>query len=165
VPEHRPVVEVVGGVPVVAVPEEIDMTNAGGLGTALLEAAGRGRGTFVADMSRTRFCDSAGIQALVRAHNRSQAEGGEMLLAVSAAAVLRVFALMGIDRLIRNFPTLHEALAQASAPGPPAQPRADGDAAGPGPVPPAGARPRHRGSTAYLRHDVITTGAARRFVM
>lgn len=163
-PEHRPVVEVVGGVPVVAVPEEIDMTNVGGLRTALLEAAGRGRGTFVADMSRTRFCDSAGIQALVRAHNRSQAEGGEMLLAVSAAAVRRVFALMGIDRLIPNFPTLHEALAQASATRP-AQPRADGDAAGPGPVPPAGARRRHRGSTAYLRHGVITTGAARRFVM
>ena len=44
-----------------------------------------------------------------------------MVLAVSAAAVLRVFALMGIDRLIPNFPTLHEALAQASA-ARPAQP-------------------------------------------
>lgn len=113
-PEHRLVVEVVGGVPVVAAPEEIDMTNADGLRTALLEAAVRGRGTFVADMSRTRFCDSAGIQALVRAHNRTQAEGGEMLLAVSAAAVLRVFALMGVDRLIPSFPTLQEAIAQAS---------------------------------------------------
>jgi anti-anti-sigma factor len=115
VPEPRPVVEVVGGVPVVAAPEEIDMTNAEGLRTALLDAAVRGRGTFVADMSRTWFCDSAGIQALVRAHNRSQAEGGEMFLAVSAPAVLRVFALMGVDRLIPSFPTLHEALAQASA--------------------------------------------------
>ena len=72
-------------------------------------------------MSRTRFCDSAGIQALVRAHNRTQAEGGKMLLAVSAAAVLRVFALMGVDRLIPSFPTLQEALAQASA-ARPAQP-------------------------------------------
>lgn len=162
-PEHRPVVEVVGGVPVVAAPEEIDITNAGGLRTALLEAAVRGRGTFVADMSRTRFCDSAGIQALVRAHNRTQAEGGEMLLAVSAAAVLRVFALMGVDRLIPSFPTLHEALAQASATRP-AQPSTDRDAAGPGAVPPAGARHHHRGSTAYLRHGVMTTGAVRRFV-
>jgi anti-sigma B factor antagonist len=113
--EHRPVVEEVGGVPVVATPEEIDSTNADGLRTALLEAAVRGRGTFVADMSGTRFCDSAGIQVLVRAHNRSQAEGGKMLLTVSAPAVLRVFALMGVDRLIPSFPTLREALAQASA--------------------------------------------------
>jgi anti-anti-sigma factor len=108
-------VELVGGVPVVTTPEEIDMTNADGLRTALLKAAVRGHGTFVADMSRTRFCDSAGIQALVRAHNRSQAEGGEMLLAVSAPAVLRVFTLMGVDRLIPSFPTLQEALAQAGA--------------------------------------------------
>jgi anti-anti-sigma factor len=134
VPEHRPVVEVVAGVPVVAAPEEIDMTNADGLRTALLEAAARGHGTFVADMSRTRFCDSAGIQALVRAHNRTQAEGGEMLLAVSAAAVLRVFALMGVDRLIPSFPTLQEALAQASA-ARPAQPSPAPTRTQPGPAP------------------------------
>ena len=133
-PEHRLVVEVVGGVPVVAAPEEIDMTNADGLRTALLEAAVRGRGTFVADMSRTRFCDSAGIQALVRAHNRTQAEGGEMLLAVSAAAVLRVFVLMGVDRLIPSFPTLQEALAQASA-ARPAQPSPAPTRTQPGPAP------------------------------
>jgi hypothetical protein len=74
--------------------------------------------------------------SLARARGRSQAEGGEMLLAVSAAAVLRVFALMGIDRLIPNFPTLHEALAQASAtrPGPPS-PALTGTQPGPGPSP------------------------------
>lgn len=113
-PENRPAVEVVCGVPVVAAPEEIDITNAAGLRTALLDASARGHGTFVVDMSGTRFCDSAGMQALVRAHNRS--EGGEMLLAVSAIAVLRVFAITGVDRLIPNFPTLHEALAEATAP-------------------------------------------------
>ena len=133
-PEHRPVVEMVGGVPVVAAPEEIDMTNADGLRTALLEAAVRGRGTFVADMSRTRFCDSAGIQALVRAHNRSQAEGGEMFLAVSAPAVLRVFTLMGVARLIPSFPTLHEALAHAG-PARPTQPSPALTGTGPGPGP------------------------------
>jgi anti-anti-sigma factor len=75
----------------------------------------RGRGTFVVDMSQTRFCDSAGIHVLVGAHNRSQAEGGEMLLAVSAAPLLPVFAVTGIDRLIPNFSSLQEALARANA--------------------------------------------------
>lgn len=114
-PEHRPVVEVVRGVPVVATPEEIDITNAAGLGTALLEASARGHGTFVVDMSGTRFCDSAGIHVLVRAHKQSQAEGGEMLLIVPATAVLRVFAITGVDRLIPNFSSLEEALAQLPA--------------------------------------------------
>jgi anti-sigma B factor antagonist len=63
-------VEMVGGVPVVATPEEIDITNADGLRTALLEAAARGPGGFVVDMSQTEFCDTAGIHALVLAHKR-----------------------------------------------------------------------------------------------
>jgi anti-anti-sigma factor len=115
VPEHRPAVTVIGGVPVVAAPDEIDITNAPGLQTALLEASALGRGTFVVDMSGTQFCDSAGMHALVQAHKRSQSEGGEMLLAVSAAAVLRIFAITGIDHLIPSFPTLEQALAHPSA--------------------------------------------------
>lgn len=114
-PEHRPAVEAVCGVPVVAAPEEIDITNAAALQAALLEASAHGHGTFVVDMSGTRFCDSAGIHVLVRAHKQSQAEGGEMLLVVPATAVLRVFAITGVDRLIPNFASLEEALAQPSA--------------------------------------------------
>ena len=113
-PGDRSAVEVVCGVPVVATPEEIDITNAAGLRTALLEASAQGHGTFVVDMSGTQFCDSAGLHVLIRAHKQSQAEGGEMLLLVPTR-VLRVFAITGVDRLIPNFPSLGEALAQAPA--------------------------------------------------
>jgi anti-sigma B factor antagonist len=113
--EDKVAVEVACGVPVVTAPEEIDLASAAGLRSALLDASARGRGTFVVDMSQTRFCDSARIHVLVGAHNRSQAEGGEMLLAVSVAPLLRVFAVTGIDRLIPNFSSLQEALAQANA--------------------------------------------------
>ena len=59
-----------------------------------LEAAARGYAMFVVDMTRTRFCASAGIGALVRAHKRAQAEGGELrLLMPTSAAVQSVFAL------------------------------------------------------------------------
>ena len=112
-PEVRFPVEVTGGIPVVTAPEEIDITNAEGLRAALSEAAARGHGTFVVDMSRTRFCDSSGLHALVAAHRR--AEEGEMLLVIPGAAVLRVFALTGMDRVIPNFASLDEALAQVSA--------------------------------------------------
>ncbi len=114
-PGDRSAVEVVCGVPVVATPDEIDITNATGLRTALLEASAQGHGTFVVDMSGAQFCDSAGLHVLVRAHKQSQAEGGEMLLVVPAPRVLRVFAITGVDRLIPNFSSLGEALAQASA--------------------------------------------------
>jgi anti-sigma B factor antagonist len=111
-------VDVVGGVPVVAAPEEIDIINAPQLQSALLEAAAHGPGTLVVDMTRTQFCDSSGLHALLAAHKRAQAEGGEILLVTRGSPVLRVFAITGIDHMIPSFADLGEALAHASARGP-----------------------------------------------
>jgi anti-sigma B factor antagonist len=107
-------VEVVEGVPVVTAPEEIDITNAEELRSALLTAAANGHGTLVVDMTHTRFCDSSGLHTLIAAHKRAEAEGPEVLLVIPSTAVLRVFALTGMDRVIPNFTSLAEALAQTS---------------------------------------------------
>ena len=114
-PDDRFPVEVVRGVPVVAAPEEIDITNAEALRSALLTAAASGPGTLVVDMTATRFCDSSGLHTLIAAHKRAGAEGREVLLVIPDAAVLRVFALTGMDQVIPNFTSLAEALAQAPA--------------------------------------------------
>lgn len=114
-PDAGFLVELVHGVPVVTTPEEIDITNALGLRTALLDAAVHGRGPVVVDMSQTQFCDSAGLHALIRAHKRTQAEDDDVLVVISAATVLRIFTVTGLDRIIPNFPSLEEALAQATA--------------------------------------------------
>ena len=115
-------VETVSGVPVVSAPEEIDITNADMLRTALFESATHGPGTLVVDLTRTRFCDSAAIHALVDAHKRARTAGGQVLLAVSGAAVPRIFEITGIDRMLPRFPSVAEALAHvpaAETPGPP----------------------------------------------
>ena len=119
--------EVVSGVPVVTAPEEIDITNAPELRSALLEAAahGHGHGTLVVDMTRTQFCDSSGMHTLLAAHKRAQAEGGELLLAITAAPVLRILAITAVDRMIPIFTSLDQALAQTSAMGPNGHQRAD----------------------------------------
>jgi anti-anti-sigma factor len=106
------------GVPVVTAPEEVDITNAPELRTALLMAAADGPGTLVADMAQTRFCDSSGLHALMAAHKRAEAAGGELLLAACAPAVLRILAISGIDRVIPSFTSLHDALAHTSPSGP-----------------------------------------------
>jgi anti-anti-sigma factor len=108
-------VEVVQGVPVVAASEEIDVTNAEALRSALLTAAADGHGTLVVDMTRTQFCDSSGLHTLIAAHKRAEAEGREVLLVIPGTTVLRVFALTAMDRVIPNFTTLAEALAQTAA--------------------------------------------------
>ena len=137
-------IEMVRGVPVVAAPEEIDVTNADWLRAVLLEAACRGQATFVVDMTGTQFCASAGVGVLFQAHKRALAEGGELRLVIPASAVvLRVFALTGLDQVIPNFTDLDEALEPAPAaaprprrprrrPKPGIRPRADRPPADPG---------------------------------
>ena len=105
-------VEMAGDVPVVATPIDIDITNAAAFRTALLEAAGRS-GTFVVDMSRTQFCDTAGIHALVAAHKQAGDDGGEVRLVVTSSTVLRIFAITGFDQVIACFASLDQALAAA----------------------------------------------------
>ncbi len=110
-------VEMANGVPVVTAPEEIDITSAPRLRSALLEAVAHGHGTLVVDMTRTQFCDLSGLHTLLAAYKRAQAEGGELLLVISAAHVLRIFAITGVDRIIPNFTSLDQALGQTSANG------------------------------------------------
>ena len=112
-PDDRFPVEVVEGVPVVAAPEEIDIVNAEALRSALLQAATNGHRALVVDMTRTRFCDASGLHALAAAHQRAEAEGREVLVVIPSTAVLRVFALIGMDRMIPNFTRLADALACA----------------------------------------------------
>ena len=122
-------VQKISGVPVVITPEEIDITNADGLRAALLRAAAQGRPTYVVDMTRTRFCDSAGLHALIGAHRRARAEGGEVRFVVTGPAVRRILAIMAIDRLIPLFGRLDEALAPPAR-SDPSQPASGQDIAG-----------------------------------
>jgi phosphoserine phosphatase RsbU/P len=117
-------VHMVSGVPVVAAPEEIDVANAGRLRTALLDAAVHGHGRFVVDLTRTRFCDTAGLHALVAAHRRTLTEGGQVLLVTPGTGILRIFQITGLDRVIPHAASLEEALARV--PGAQAWPSADG---------------------------------------
>ncbi len=111
-PEPDFPVQMVSGVPVVAAPEEIDIANAGRLRAALLDAAVHGHGRFVVDLTRTRFCDTAGLHALVAAHRRTLTDGGQLLLVASRPGVLRIFEITGLDRVIPHAASLEEALAQ-----------------------------------------------------
>jgi len=105
---------VISAVPVVVAPEEIDITTAYGL-RAALASAGRGQASVVVDMTRTHACDTAGLHALVRAHRRALANGGELRLVISSPDVLRLFAITGLDRVIRHYASLDEALAHTPA--------------------------------------------------
>jgi anti-sigma B factor antagonist len=104
-------------VPVVTAPEELDITNAPQLEPALAEAIAKGYGSFVVDMSRTRFCDSAGLHVLLAAHKRARGAGGGLVLAIAGQAVRRLFEITGADTVVPCFASLEEALAHATSNG------------------------------------------------
>jgi anti-sigma B factor antagonist len=110
--EVRYLRKMIDGVPVMATPPEIDVTTAEQLRAVLLAATENRYRTLVVDMTRTRFCDSAAVHALIAAHKRVLAEGGGLRLVVPAdGAVHRVLTLPGIDHFIRCFASLEEAVA------------------------------------------------------
>ena len=100
-----------GQTAIVRLPAEIDLTIADALREALLAVLNQGARGLVADMTATTFCDSAGINALVRAARRAAAGDATMRIAVTAPPVLRIFNLVGIDRLIDIHPSVAAALA------------------------------------------------------
>ena len=113
-PDARFPVKMIGAVPVVRAPEDIDITNASEFREALLAAAERGAGITVIDLSQTQFCDSAALHALVVAHKRARAAGGEVRLVVSDPHVLRIFAISGLDRVIPCHGNVGQALLVSS---------------------------------------------------
>ena len=107
--QHFPVLWI-GHTAVVALPAEIDITNADQVREDLLSVLNQGAALLIADLSQTGFCDSAGVSALARSFRRAEANQGEMRLVVGTVSVARVLTLTGIDRLIDIYPSVDAAL-------------------------------------------------------
>jgi anti-sigma B factor antagonist len=101
----------IGQVAVVTLPAEVDVTNADAVREELLAVMNHGAALLIADMSKTNFCDSAGVSALVRAFRRAATSGSAMRLVVSTPAVQRVLSITGVDRLVETFPSVATSLA------------------------------------------------------
>jgi anti-sigma B factor antagonist len=98
-------------VAVVTLPAEIDATNADQVRESLLGVVNQGAASLVADLSKTTFCDSTGVSALVRTFKRATASGGGMRLVVNSPAVNRVLGITGVDHLMPVYPSVAASLA------------------------------------------------------
>ena len=114
--EHYPVLWI-GRTAVVSLPVEIDITNADRVREDLLSVLNQGAVLLIADLSRTTFCDSAGVGAVARSFRRAKASQSDMRLVVGTLAVQRVLALTGIDRLLDIYPSVAASLAASPDPG------------------------------------------------
>jgi anti-sigma B factor antagonist len=94
---------------VVTMPTEIDAVNAEAVHRALLAEDSYDAAVLIIDMSRTTFCDSAGVQVIVDTYNRATAAHTSLRLV--ATAVSRILTLVGVDQLMPLYRTLDDALA------------------------------------------------------
>jgi anti-anti-sigma factor len=131
--------QLIGGLPVLTAPAEIDITTSGKLRAVLSRWRSRGHATVVVDLAGTVFCDLAGLRELALAHERAQADGGGLRLVTPTDGVFpRIFTLTGLDSTIPHFVTIEQALAKvpvaaAGLPrrGPAREPAAAGESASP----------------------------------
>ena len=121
-----------GEAAVITLPAEIDISNSEQVREELLSLVNRGPAVLIVDMAETTFCDSAGVNALVRAHKRAAANDAEIRLVVASPGVQRVLAITGVDRLISVYPTMAASLGEAGQAGDPAHPDSGDWAAQPG---------------------------------
>jgi anti-sigma B factor antagonist len=107
---------------VVALPEHIDVSNAGQIREELLSVINRGAAALIADMTATLSCDQSGADAVMRAYQRALASGTQLRLVVTAQIVRRVLGINGLDRLISIYPSV-EAATAAGMPAVPVTPK------------------------------------------
>ena len=99
---------------VVMLPDEIDMANADAIGEDFAAALAPGVRVVISDMTATTFCDSAGINMLIRARKQAAAKGAEIRLLLPCPSVLRVLKMQGVDALLPVYHSMEAALAGGS---------------------------------------------------
>jgi anti-sigma B factor antagonist len=103
---------------VVSLPGEIDATNAGEVLALITAAISPGVTVVIADLTATRFCDSAGLRHLLLAHRQAARGGARLRLAIPPRGpVGRVVELTGINRHVPVYPTLQLAIDGSTSPG------------------------------------------------
>ena len=94
---------------VVAPSGELDHHTAELLREQLDRCLEAGTARLVIDCTQLQFCDSTGLNVLLAARIRAEADGGGIHLAGMRPAVARVFEITGADAVF----TVHESLDQA----------------------------------------------------
>lgn len=125
--QFRIVVDIVGGVPVLAVHGEVDLAAAPLVRDRLTDAARRQRATMadtaaptaplvvLVDLAGVTFIDSTGLSMLVAAHARMDEEHSELRVARVPERVRRVLELTGLSGLLRAYPDVPSALSVSAS--------------------------------------------------
>ncbi len=82
---------------VVILAGELDTSNVGQLYEELAQLTREGVRHIAIDLADLEFVDSTGLSAIIAAHKRAEASGGELILLAPSRDMRRLFQVTGID--------------------------------------------------------------------
>jgi anti-anti-sigma factor len=104
---------------VVTMPAELDTANSAEVSDLLSAVTAEEPDMITGDLTRTMFCDSAGVHAIARACERAALGGTELRLAVGDSPVARILQLTGLDQVVPVYRDVQQSLDTPRAgPGP-----------------------------------------------
>lgn len=96
---------------VVELPPEVDLSNSSEVLAGLLSAINRGGTHLIVDARAVRFMDSSGLNALVRARQRTEAMNGSVHVVAPSHRLRRLMEISRLDRVLRRVDSIQEARA------------------------------------------------------
>jgi anti-sigma B factor antagonist len=106
------VASLTGELALVSVWGELDLYTAERLQAPIDEAGAVGADTVLVDLSEVSFVDSTALAVLVRESKRLEGRGQSLVLVTNDPRTRRVVEVTGLNRVLRTFATLQDALAQ-----------------------------------------------------
>jgi anti-sigma B factor antagonist len=88
----------------------LNMVTAGRFRAAVSEVVEDGHPNVVVDLGATTFLDSSGLGALIAGLKLARQAGGDLRIASLSPQVLTVLTLTNLDRILKPYPDVDEAL-------------------------------------------------------
>jgi anti-sigma B factor antagonist len=99
---------------IIKVSGELDLSTVDTLRQAAEEHLEAGQ-TLILDLSGLTFCDSTGLGAMIRLHQRADTTGATLILCELRRRVTELLAVTGVDQVLKVYPTVQAARAALSA--------------------------------------------------
>jgi anti-sigma B factor antagonist len=106
------VASLTGELVLVSVSGELDLYTAERLQARIDEAGAVGADMVIVDLSEVSFVDSTALAVLVRETKRLEGRGQSLVLVTNDPRTRRVVEVTGLNRVLRTFATLQDAIAQ-----------------------------------------------------
>ena len=100
------------GVAVVRLAGRLDLSAAADVKQRLLETVVAGHPRLVVDIGEVTFIDSSGLGALIGGLKAARIAGGSLCIARAGEQARLILDLTTLDRVLRSYPTVEEALAE-----------------------------------------------------